>query len=580
METIRVDVLVVGAGPAGLTAALTLASQGVQVMAISKYLGTAHNPRAHITNQRTIEVFRDLGIEDRIRAVGFPLSYLNHNVLATSFAGLEIARYRSYGTGPDRLSEYAVASPCPPINCQQHVMEPVLLAAARERGADVRYYHQLVHIEQTPDEVRARVLDRHTNAEFMVHARYAIGADGSRSTVAEQLDFRFLGEAGLRNMATSWLEVDLTKYCEHRPGVLYWIGRPGHEQWFGTATWACVKPFTEWLLLHPWGLSDAPPTEEAVLAKARLTIQDPDIPIRVKGIATWQVNNVVAAEYRKGRVFLAGDAAHRHPPAGGLGTNTSVQDSFGLAWKLAFVLKGKAGEALLDSYSEERQPIGAHVVHRANVSFKNTAALVEALGFTEGQSEEDGWAAINELYSDAPGAAGRREKLTAAIKLQDYRSNALGVDLGQRYTSRAIVAEPTPFLEPEGDPELHYRRTTHPGAPMPHAWIEHERKTLSTLDITGHGRFSLLVGVGGESWKAAAAEVAAELDIELPAFAIGLRCEYDDVTGDWAAAREVSDRGAILVRPDRFIAWRSMGPSQAPVDELRAALHRVLARPT
>lgn len=575
---IRTQVLVVGAGPSGLTAALSLATLGVDVVAISKYKGTAHNPRAHITNQRTLEAFRDLGIEDRIRAAGWPLSFMRFNVLATAFNGLEIARYRSYGTGPDRLGEYAAASPCPPVNCQQHVMEPVLLEAARERGADVRFYYELIDLEEVNDEVIARVLNRDTQEEVTIRAQYVVGADGGRSTVAEKLGFAFVGEPGLRTMATSWLEVDLTEYCEHRPGVLYWIGRPGHEQWFGTASWACVVPFKEWLLVHPWDNPDVPPSEEAVLAKARLTIQNPDIPIKIKSRGTWQVNNVVATHYRKGRVFLSGDAAHRHPPAGGLGTNTSVQDAYNLAWKLAYVLKGKAGDRLLDSYSAERQPVGAHVVQRANVSFSNTAALVEALGFTEGQSEEEGWRALDHLYSDQPGAAERRERLAEAVKLQDYRSNALGVDLGQRYSIGAVIPEEAPFPMPEGDPELHYQLTTHSGAPLPHGWIEHDRKEISTLDLVGQGRFSVIIGVGGEKWRAAAAEVASELDIELPVFAIGLRCEYDDVNNDWTAVREVSDDGVVLVRPDQFIAWRSFGMADAPADELRRVLREVLAR--
>ncbi|MDX3911575.1 MAG: FAD-dependent monooxygenase [Sphingobium sp.] len=579
MTEIEVEVLVVGAGPSGLTAALALARHGVKVMAISKYRGPANTPRAHITNQRTLEVFKDLGIEERIRSAGWPLSYLSHNVLATSLAGLEIARYRSYGTGPDRLSEYALASPCPPINCQQHVMEPILRDAVIEQGADVRYGYELVEISQTADLVTARIVERDTGEELIVRARYAIGADGGRSTVAEKLGFSFVGEPGLRNMVTSWLEVDLTRYVEHRPGVLYWIGRPGHEQWFGTASWACVKPFTEWLMVQPWSDPDVLPSEAEVIDRARLTIDDGDVPIKVKSIGSWQVNNVVATNYRNGSVFISGDAAHRHPPAGGLGTNTSVQDAFNLAWKLAYVLRGKAGPGLLDSYSAERQPVGAHVVSRANVSFENTAALVSALGFTEGQSEADGWEAIRSLYSDEPGASERRDVLEKAVKLQDYRSNALGVDLGQRYASGAVIAESGPFPEPLGDPELHYRPTSHSGAPLPHAWVEHDGKQLSTLDITGHGNFSLLVGVGGTPWKQAAEQVATRLGIELPVREVGLRCAYDDVNGDWKRAREIGDHGAILVRPDRFVAWRALAASSTPEVDLEAALRQILDRP-
>lgn len=576
MQTIDVDVLVVGAGPSGLTAALALAAHGVSAISISKHSGTAHTPRAHITNQRTMEVFRDLGIEERMREIGWPLSSLNNNVMATSLAGMEIARYKSYGTAENRLSDYASASPCPPINAPQHAMEPVLLKAAREKGADIRFSSELVQIEQTAHAVLARIRQRDTGVEYTVRARYVIGADGARSQVAEQLGFVFVGEAGLRGMANSWLEVDLSKYTAHRPGVIYWIAQPGHEQWFGTASWINVCPWNEWSLLHPWDTAKGLPSEEEVVARARLTIGDPDLPIRVKAITTWQVNNVVATEYRKGRVFLVGDAAHRHPPSGGLGTNTSVQDSYNLAWKLAAVLSGKAGEGLLDSYNEERQPVGAQVVERAISSFNNMAILVDALGFKKEQSLEDGWAALHELYSDSPSASERRNKLAAAVELQNYRSNAIGIELGQRYKSRAIVDDGTPFPASTRDLQLYYEPTTHPGAYLPHAWIEHERKPMSTLDLVRPHQFSLIVGIGGEAWTRAATEVSAGLGINLSVYAIGLRCPYDDVTGDWAAIREVGDRGAILVRPDKFIAWRSMDGSESPVDELCAALRQVL----
>lgn len=576
MRTISTDVLVVGCGPTGLTAATALATHGVANIAISRYPGTANTPRAHITNRRTMEVFRDLGIESRIKDVGYSLSWLHNNLFATSLAGMEIARYKSYGASADRRSDYAAASPCEAINCLQHVMEPVLLAAAQERGADVRFSTELVHIEQTPESVRAKVVERETGAEYVVEAPYVIGADGARSRIAEQLGFQFEGQAGLKGMVTNWLEVDLTQYVAHRPGVIYWIAEPGRfDQAFGSGSFANVRPWDEWMLMHPWD-ADELPSESDVVDRVRRAIGDPNVPIKVKAITKWYVNNVVATEYRKGRVFLAGDAAHRHPPSGGLGTNTSVQDAFNLAWKLAWVIKGKAGEGLLDSYQPERQPVGAHVVERAIQSFHNMASFVEALGLRKDQSADEGWAVLSELYEDSPRGAQRREILAKAIEQQKYRSNALGVELGQRYESPAVVDDGTPFPAPLRDPELYYHATTHPGAYLPHAWIEHERVQISTLDLAGHGGFSLIVGVGGNPWAQAAEKVSAALGIELPVYPIGLRCDYDDVTSEWAAVREVGDHGAILVRPDRHIAWRSMDLLDGPADKLEAALRQVL----
>ena len=579
MRTIETDVLIVGAGVTGLTASILLAEYGVRTITIARHPGVAPQPRSHITNQRTVEIFRDLDIEERVRAVGVPLRTVNHNVLATSFTGKEIYRYRSYGTGP-RAADYVASSPCDLVNAPQHVLEPVLLATAVERGAHVRFSQELIKIEQSTHAVLAHVHDRATGEEYAVRARYALGADGGRSRVADQLGIAFDGQTALKHMINSWIEVDLAEHAAYRPGVIYTMLQPGADSWVGSGTFICVRPFSDWVLVREYDPSQGEPdtSEAAVVEFARRLIGDPSAQIKLKGVSKWQVNNVVAKEYRRGRVFLAGDAAHRHPPAGGLGSNTSIQDAYNLAWKLAFVLSGRAGEGLLDSYHEERQPIGKQIVDRAIQNLKNQGAAVEALELRRERSREEAWASLNELSSDAPGAAERRDALTAAVALQHYRSNAHGVELGQRYTSSAVVDDGTPFPELTRDPVLYYQPTTHPGGYLPHAWVEHDRRKVSTLDLAGHGRFCVIVGIGGQSWTQAAATISAELGIELPVYAVGYRCEYDDVLGDWAALREIDDRGALLVRPDRHIAWRSHTRPDHPEDALRAALRHALAR--
>jgi 2,4-dichlorophenol 6-monooxygenase len=581
VDSVVTDVLVVGAGPAGLTASALLARSGARAITITRYPGTAHSPRAHITNQRTVEILRDLGIEDHVRAVATPNELMGNNVWATSFADEEIARLKTWGTGPDRTGDYATASPSQMCNIPQHLLEPIILAAARHHRADIRFSTELVEVVQDESGVTARVREATTGTEYEIRARYAIGADGGRSIVASQLGFTLDGETGLGASLNMWLDVDLTRYTAHRPGVLYWMAQPGNDYWVGSGTWICVKPWTEWVLLCMYDPADGEPdvSEEAVVERARMTIGDPDIAVRVKDVSKWQLNHVVAREYRKGRVFLAGDAAHRHPPANGLGTNTSIQDSYNLAWKLAMVLSGSAGQGLLDSYDQERQPVGRQVVDRAMKSVTDMQPISRALGFRPGQSSEDGWAALRELFSDQPGAAERRTALTAAIDLQNYQFNGHGVELNQRYTSRAVVDDGTPFPTPVRDPELYYQPTTHPGGYLPHAWVWHGPRQVSTLDLAGQGRFSLLVGIGGAPWSEAAAKIAAELNITLPVYALGHRCEYDDILGDWTRLREIGDRGALLIRPDRHVAWRSADLPEFPQDSLRDAMRHVLALP-
>lgn len=580
MRKIDTEVLVVGAGPAGMTASILLARQGIDALTIARHPGTAHVPRAHITNQRTVEIFRELGIEDQVMAVATPLASLGHNVMATTLAGMELARYRCYGTGA-RVADYAAASPCEMVNVPQHILEPVLLAEAEGRGARVSFNHELVDLEQDEEGVTSRVLERDAGEEYLVRSRYLIGADGGRSQVARTLGFEFEGEAGMRHMVNVWIEVDLGQYTSHRPGVIYQLSQPGNESPVGSGSFICVRPWDEWMLMREYdpGAGELDTSDEASIVAARSLIGDPQAEVRVKGVSIWEVNHVVASEYRRGRAFLAGDAAHRHPPTGGLGSNTSIQDAYNLAWKLAFVIRGQAGEGLLASYDEERQPVGRQVVDRAIHNMENQLAISRALRLRRGQSPEEGWASLRELFSDDEGADTRRAEFAAAVKLQDYRSNANGVDLGQRYISQAVVKDGEPLPEPKRDPELHYEPTTHPGAYLPHAWVECDKRRISTLDLAGGDAFSLFVGIGGKPWAEAAARVSAEFGIEITVREIGLRCENDDVVGDWEAVREVGDRGAILVRPDRYIAWRSRERPNAPERELASAVREVLALP-
>src|SRR5437764_3922067 len=578
MRTTETDVLVVGAGPARLTASALLARSAVDAITVTKYPSTANSPRAHITNQRTVEVFRDLGIEEQVRAIATPNELMGNNVWAASFAGQEIARLMTWGSGSARRAEYESASPSALINAPQHVLEPVILNAALSHGADIRFSTELMRITQDENAVQAVVRERDSGEEYTIAARYAIGADGGRSTVASQLGFPLRGQMGLGASVNVWLEADLTKYTAHRPGVLYWISQPGNDFWVGSGTWICVKPWTEWVLLFMYDPAQGEPdlSSEALLARAHQTIGDPAVDVTSKSVGQWQINHVIAERYRQGRVFLAGDAAHRHPPANGLGSNTSIQDAYNLGWKLSMVLSGRAGDHLLDSYHDERQPLGKQVVDRAMKSVADMLPISTALGFRPDQSMDEGWAGLRELAGASAAGAARRQQLQSAVELQNYQFNTHGVELRQHYDPDAAVPDGTDAVPPTRDPELYYTASTRPGGRLPHVWLQVGTDRVSTLDICSYEDLTLIVGIHSEPWVRAAEKTAADLGVRLAIRPVGYRQLYDDVRGDWWRISDIGDTGCLLVRPDRHIAWRSAQLPDDPVAELCRVLRQVL----
>lgn len=588
MREIDIPVLIVGAGPAGLAAATLLARYDIPALAVSRHPGTANSPRAHITNQRTMEVLRDLGLEAQVKALAMPKEQMRHNVWATSFAGQELARLDSWGAGPERAPDYEAASPCEMCNIPQHLLEPVLLAGAREQGAQVLFNTELIRIAQHGEQVVAQMRDRDSGEDFIVRAQYAIGADGGNSLVAANMGIALEGEMALGPALSCWLEADLTAYCESRPGALYWMSQPDPVLGLQSATFVCVRPWTEWVMVFTYDPAspEACLEEPALLARARAIVGVPELPIHIKAVSKWTIKRAVASSMQAGRVFLAGDAAHRHPPTNGLGTNTSVQDSYNLAWKLAMVLRGKAGPGLLDSYNEERLPVARAVVERAMQSVYDMQPLGEALGLAPWQTPEQMTAALEPLLTTTPDSEARRGALAQAVQLQQYQFNCHGVELGQRYVSAAVRsdADASAAPPPSGrDAQLYYHASSDPGAALPHAWLSRAGQRCSTLDLAGQGRFALLTGAAGQQWRHAAEAVREVLGVDIAVYAIATAdnsgtadCECFDIDGNWAAQRGVADDGCVLLRPDRYVAWRSQALPADASTALLAVLNAIL----
>ena len=585
MAHIETDVLIIGTGPAGSATAALLSSYGVENMAVNRYRWLANTPRAHITNQRCMEVLRDLGHEVEAEAYlhATHQDLMGENVFCESLAGEEIGRMKSWGKHPLSRAEHQLASPCHMNDLPQTFMEPVLFGTACRRGTQARMSVEYLRHEQDGDGVTSTCLDRLSGEEFTVRSKYLVGADGGNSLVAEQAGLPFEGQMGVGGSMNILFRADLSKYVAHRPSVLYWVMQPGADVGgIGMGLVRMVRPWNEWLIVWGYDINQpAPEVDEAFATDvARQLVGDPELEIELLSANTWTVNNKYATNMQKGRVFIMGDAAHRHPPSNGLGSNTSIQDSFNLAWKLAAVVKGQAGAALLDSYTAERAPVAKQIVTRANQSIGEFGPIFEALGMTGGDDHEKIQASMDARCDATPEAERQRTAIREAIAFKKYEFDAHGVEMNQRYRSEAIETDGQ--IEPafELDAELHYQPTTWPGARIPHVWLfEHgSGEKLSTLDLCGRGKLTIFTGIGGEAWEAAAKAVGDEMGIDIRLHLIGPRRQIEDLTGDWARASEITDSGCILVRPDHHVAWRAEAMTDNPEGDLRRVLTKILAR--
>jgi 2-polyprenyl-6-methoxyphenol hydroxylase-like FAD-dependent oxidoreductase len=528
-------VLIVGGGIVGLSAALFLLHHGITPLLVERHSGPSIHPRARGVNARTMELYRELGLEEAIREAGAALAPAIGIHRGASLAQV-LADAQPW---PARHSPFAPAdemSPASGCRCTQDLLEPVLLAAARERGGDIRFGTALASFAQDESGVTATIIDRATEEETTVRAPYMIAADGARSGVREALGVPMSGRGSLGHLLNILFRADLTEMVRGREFSICLIERPELHGLF-----ASINNSDRWVFHHSYDRAGgAPPEEfttERCIAIVREALGMPDAAITIESVLPWESAARVAESYRRGRILLAGDAAHLMPPWGGLGANTGVQDVHNLAWKLALVLKGRADRRLLDTYEEERAPV-------AREAAEDSAALADERGILAYESFMSSIAA---------------------------RLATIG-GYHHRYESRGVIAadDDARTAPPKLDGS--------PGTRAPHAWVEHRGARVSTLDLLG-STFVLLAGEGAGAWCHAAEEAAAHAGIDIAACRVGPSGEAIDADGNWRLKAGIDADGALLVRPDGFVAWRSRGASEAPVRELECVLYSLLCDP-
>jgi 2,4-dichlorophenol 6-monooxygenase len=376
-------------------------------------------------------------------------------------------------------------------------------------------------------------------------------------------------------------KADLAHLCAHRPAVLYMVVQPGSEVGgVGAGIIRMVRPWNEWLIVWGYDINEDPPVidESAATEIVRNLIGEPDLDVEILATSLWGVNDMWATHLQSGRVFCVGDAIHRHPPGNGLGSNTSVQDSYNLVWKIAAVLRGQAGSSLLDTYSVERAPVAARIVKRANQSPRDWAVFFAALGLSHGMTAQEMAGQIERRKENSPVGRHRRAALVDAMNLKNYEYNTHGIEMGQFYESAAIVSDGAKLPEPSRDPDLYYEPSTVPGSHLPHAWVGDHKVKKAMMDLVPYSRLTLITGIAGEAWEQAVHKVSAELAVPVGAVVIGPGRPVTDLYYDWMKLREVDESGALLIRPDKHIAWRAMTLPEDPASELRGALAIILGR--
>jgi len=530
--TPQIPVLIAGGGPVGLALAVELGMSGIECLLVERRDGSIGVPKMSGLSIRSMELNRRWGIAEKAKRAGWPQTHPNDFVYCTSLAGRELARSRQ----PSYAEQKLPYTPEPGCGCAQIFYDPILLARARELPCvSVRHRVALESFAQDADGVTATLRDMETRATETVRARYLVGCDGADGTVAQAIVGKYEGEGVVAQSVNVYFRApDLPRIHDKGWARFYrftdargtWgeiIGIDGKERW-------------RLSVLH----ADPDFNGDAYMRR----LAGAPLDYEILSVMNWDRRERVAERYRRGRVFIAGDAAHQNSPTGGLGLHTGLADAVDLGWKLAAVLKGWGGEGLLDSYEIERKPVALDNVRASTAEFR---VLVD---LPTGPEIEDDTPAGDDLRRRFAEAFRRTGEVRSAIYTENLRT-------GYCY-------EPSPICVPDGTkrPPVETREfvpVARPGTRAPHAWIGEGR---STLDLYGRGFVLLRLGRAPPE-GAALADAARTRGVS-----------FEVVTLADPAIADLYERALVLVRPDGHVAWRADRPPEnalALIDRVRGA---------
>ena len=529
MDSKDVPVLVAGGSLVGMTTAMLLGGHGARSLVVERHYGSAIHPRAAFIMQRSMEIFRGAGIEEPVRESSYAQFEADGAIMSVeTLAGKELAWHiRELNAGVRDLS------PSERLFVTQIGLEPLLCARARELGAEVLFGTELVECEQDAQGVTATIRDRESGETSTVRSQYLVAADGPRSPVRERLGIGMTGRGVFSNAITIYFRADVEPLLRERNLSVVLVMNDVFAGFF-----RIEKPYRSgFLVVHSVGDPKNPVTdvwdldEQRCIELVHAGLGTDEVDVTIEDVMRWQATADVADRFQDGRIFLAGDAAHVMPPYGGYGGNTGIHDAQNLAWKLAAVLDGDAPPELLATYDAERRPIARFTTEQAYTRYVARAAPYLAPG------------GIEPVVGD------------------------LEIDLGQRVHSRAIVAGDSADGAVYVDPRASHGAL---GTRAAHLWLDRDGERISTLDLFGAG-FVLLGGPDADPWLQAAGEAGiAAHRVGAPGLA-----DPDDA---FPSAYGITPSGAVLVRPDGFVAWRAGGGEGASAQALTEALDTALCR--
>ncbi|MGW2693790.1 FAD-dependent oxidoreductase [Streptomyces sp. NPDC001296] len=531
-----VPVLIAGGSLVGLSASLFLGRLGIQHRVVERHAALSTHPRGRRNNMRTMELFRTAALEPEIRKAAGALSHNRGILRVDTLHGEHREWLQTPITGRPPEADLCSTVRC---DCSQYDLEPVLLQGTRDLGGDVRFSTELVSFSQDRHGVDAVVRSADSGETRTVRADYLLAADGPRSPVRERLGIRQSGAGDLfHRVSITFRSRKLREVVGEERFILCYITNPS-----GEGLLQPVDNKEQWVFQLPWfperGQTVEHLTDDRCAEHIRTASGVRDLDVEITGKAPWRASERLADSYRDGRVFLIGDSAHEMPPTGAFGANTGIQDAHNLVWKLAAVLRGWAGHRLLDSYESERRPVAQ-------------ATSVQAILRAPGE-ERSG-------YTARPSADSSIDPMTVA--------------LGYRYVSAAVVGADA------GAPTIPHRLhlSADPGTRAPHMWVTRNGATVSTIDLYER---SFVLLCGRPDWREAARTAGGQLNVPLDGYLIGSGAAYDLDTGDgphWSTVHGTTPDGAVLVRPDGFVAWRTdSGPTDGE-EELTGVLRRILGR--